>query len=109
MGHFPGDRIQCATIMPGALTPTFILVNDDNEVFTLQRLAKSKGWKTSKMKADVGAGRKRISQSKDRMAIVAKADGTVRMFWIEKQAGMLLDVGSEPNGRPSPIADFPFH
>jgi hypothetical protein len=89
---FPGDRIQRAVAKPGS-PATFILVNDANQVFTLQRFGR--GWKTAALPLHHTTSRALITRAEDKMSIAITRDGIIRLFWTHGNAGILVTQEQE--------------
>ena len=92
---FPGDQIQCATILPGT-PPRIALVNDSNNVF-IMRYYNSR-WKPEQVKVKLDKGRKGVNRFDEKMSIAATDDGIIRMFWMQGEEGRLLSVDTGQGG-----------
>ena len=104
---FPGDQIQCATIVPGRV-PQIVMVNDRNRVFILRY--KGGRWNPCQVNVKLDSARKEVARIDEKMSIAAM-DGQVRLFWIQEQEGRLLtiDLDGVEDGRvfePVPVLDY---
>ena len=85
---FPGDQIQCATAVPGAV-PQFVMVNDSNKVFILRY--ENSRWKPHPVNVKLDSVRKEVNRADEKMSIAAM-DGQIRLFWMQGQEGRLLTI-----------------
>jgi hypothetical protein len=82
-----GTQIQCAAYSPSGLK--LILVNDKNQIFSVQR--RSDAWRVEEI-ANRQRVRKPIVTREDMMAIAMPNEDTIHIFWIKGKEWVLETI-----------------
>ena len=103
---FPGDQIQCATVVPG-LNPSIALANDRNELSLLQY--QENRWSSDITRRKLDHSRLEIKRIDEKLAMAANKAGILRVFWVQGIEGRLLSIDPLKPGWPKPeMISIPF-
>lgn len=89
-----GDRIQVALQVP-APEARFVLVNDSNEVFTVQRPRRV--WESQQLRLHSDIHRTAINDSREKMSAAATNEGVIKLLWLQNEQACIVKFERDKN------------